>query len=172
MALEQPSLDQKIAYFDRLKALQDDADDFDALEEQDRLLRARFFPTRTMPPRPQAYEGKAARKNKSPRKQIEKIERPGLSKETTIKATPQNLMRNRLTSLLDQDGTIIPDSARLKKSVTSLERSETIDSPSTGPKKRKRDSINLRPEQEQIFKGLLFYYIPNNDIAPLEKTAH
>ncbi|KAK9439085.1 DNA-directed DNA polymerase X [Metarhizium brunneum] len=170
MALEQPSLDQKIAYFDRLKALQDDADDFDEVEEQDRLVRARFFHTRTIPPRPQVYEGIAARKNKSPRKQIEKIERPGLSKETTIKATPQNLVRNRLTSLLDQDGTIIPDSARLKKnSVTSLERSETIDSPSTGPKKRKRDSINLRPEREQIFKGLSFYYIPNNDIAPLRR---
>ncbi|EFY90965.1 hypothetical protein J3458_003192 [Metarhizium acridum] len=170
MALEQPSLDKKIAYFDRLKAFQEAADDFDAVEAQDRLVRARFFHTRTILPRPQVNEGSAAGNNKSPRKQLGKVERPELSKETTIKATPQNFIRNRLTSLLDQDGTIIPDSAGLKKdSGTSLARSETIDSPSMALKKRKRDSINLRPEQEQIFKGLLFYYIPNNDIAPVRR---
>ncbi|ROT36943.1 hypothetical protein SODALDRAFT_314645 [Sodiomyces alkalinus F11] len=41
---------------------------------------------------------------------------------------------------------------------------------STNPKKRKRDAaIKLVPENQQIFKGFSFYFIPNDDIAPARR---
>lgn len=39
-------------------------------------------------------------------------------------------------------------------------------------RKRKRDSVpslKMAPESEQIFRGLSFYYIPDNDVAPIRK---
>ncbi|KAJ6120079.1 DNA polymerase family X [Penicillium sp. IBT 18751x] len=33
-------------------------------------------------------------------------------------------------------------------------------------KKRKTDNLKLLPENQQIFKGLSFYFLPNDDIAP------
>ncbi|KHN99935.1 DNA-directed DNA polymerase X [Metarhizium album ARSEF 1941] len=176
MASEQPSLDKKLAYFDRLQAWHGHgvADDtFDALEEQDRLVRARFFRARSVPPASttQAHEDSAAPEANSPRRRVDKIERRGPSKGTTIKATPQSRMRNRLASLLDQDGTtVIPDSTRVERDVAaSLGRGRTLDSPLAASRKRTRGSIKLRPEREQIFRGLLFYYVPNNDVAPVRR---
>lgn len=40
----------------------------------------------------------------------------------------------------------------------------------TSTRKRKRDAaIKLVPEDQQIFKGLAFYFIPNDDIAPARR---
>ncbi|TDZ10294.1 DNA polymerase lambda [Colletotrichum sidae] len=40
----------------------------------------------------------------------------------------------------------------------------------TAMKKRKRDPpLKMMPEEKQVFRGLRFFYIPNNDISPLRK---
>ncbi|TWU74581.1 hypothetical protein ED733_006547 [Metarhizium rileyi] len=169
MASEQPSLHEKIAYFAQLTALEDDTDGFDALEEQDRLLRARFFHTRSMLPRPQVCEGTTVRENKRLRNQMKTSERRHISEET-IRATPQNSRCSRIVDLLGKGDSIIPDSTRPRwDNVSLLKRPEMTDSPSMGSKKRRQDSLKLRPEQEQLFKDLSFYYIPNNDIAPVRR---
>lgn len=36
--------------------------------------------------------------------------------------------------------------------------------------KRKSSAIEMKPESEQFFKDKIFYYIPDNDVAPLRKT--
>ncbi|RKU40395.1 hypothetical protein DL546_002837 [Coniochaeta pulveracea] len=49
-----------------------------------------------------------------------------------------------------------------------VEQSPSI---SSDMRKRKRNTgpLNMVPEAEQIFRGLTFYYVPDNDIAPLRK---
>ncbi|KAI5466338.1 hypothetical protein BGZ63DRAFT_375979 [Mariannaea sp. PMI_226] len=47
---------------------------------------------------------------------------------------------------------------------------EHSQSPSMTQKKRKRaSSLKLRPDSEQIFRGLAFFYVPDNDIAPARR---
>lgn len=174
MTLEQPSLSEKIDYFNRLKSFEDNGEDaFDVREEQDRLQLARFFHTR-ISPAPQVHQKAADTDNQPAAKHLEDLTRSTVSKPITIKATPQNLTRTRLKNLLDQDqdDTVVPDSNRplTGRNTPLLRRLGSTDSPSNlMSKKRKRDSIQLRPEGEQILKGLSFYYIPDNDIAPARR---
>ncbi|KAH7257049.1 hypothetical protein BKA59DRAFT_469206 [Fusarium tricinctum] len=111
-----------------------------------------------------------------------------------IKATPMTAagQKSRLGTLLNQrsagvilvDDTPIPDSTR--QAQRRLPRSGSTPlfpsgrnpgsvagdspSPSLAMKKRKREaSIKLRPESKQIFKGLTFYYVPDDDIAPARR---
>ncbi|PGH14170.1 hypothetical protein AJ80_06039 [Polytolypa hystricis UAMH7299] len=37
------------------------------------------------------------------------------------------------------------------------------------PKRRRTDSILMRPPAQQIFKGLTFFFIPNDDVAPARR---
>lgn len=38
-----------------------------------------------------------------------------------------------------------------------------------GRKKRRTQSVQVIPESDQIFKGLTFFFIPNNDISPARR---
>ncbi|CAH0049845.1 unnamed protein product [Clonostachys solani] len=62
----------------------------------------------------------------------------------------------------------IPPMKRLRNT-----RGATAPAPSTrGPaaaKRRKTGPAKVRPEHEQIFRGLEFFYIPDNDIAPTRR---
>ncbi|KAF7562193.1 hypothetical protein G7046_g1951 [Stylonectria norvegica] len=111
-----------------------------------------------------------------------------------IKQTPIATLgrRGRLTALMNNDtadvilvdDTPIPDSNQPLPRV--LKRSDSTPvpfpkrlrgfsgedsaSPSMFTKKRKREPVlKLRPEEEQIFKGLSFFYVPDNDIAPARR---
>ncbi|KAI1068183.1 hypothetical protein LB507_004636 [Fusarium sp. FIESC RH6] len=111
-----------------------------------------------------------------------------------IKGTPMTAMgqKSRLGTLLNQrsdgailvDDTPIPDSTRQTQrlfprsgSTPMFASGRTLGqvvgespSPSLAMKKRKRESsIKLRPESEQIFKDLTFYYVPDDDIAPARR---
>lgn len=111
-----------------------------------------------------------------------------------IKGTPMTSMgqKTRLCTLMNQrsagailvDDTPIPDSTRqtqrtvLRSGSTPLFLSgrslgQTVGdspSPSLAMKKRKRDStIKLKPDSEQIFKGLTFHYVPDDDVAPARR---
>ncbi|KAF5252051.1 hypothetical protein FANTH_2884 [Fusarium anthophilum] len=111
-----------------------------------------------------------------------------------IKGTPMTAIgqKTRLGTLMNQrsagailvDDTPIPDSTR--QTQKTLHRSgstplfpsgrnigQTVGdspSPSLAMKKRKRESIvKLKPESEQIFKGLTFHYVPDDDVAPARR---
>ena len=114
-----------------------------------------------------------------------------------IKATPASVMArrgSRLGAMLGTapsessplaDGTVIPCSTRpalraLRRSESTplpagkrlLGRPSTADTPSRagGSKRRKRDTSPVkRPDEEQIFKDLAFFYVPDNDIAPARR---
>ncbi|KAI1859766.1 hypothetical protein JX265_010215 [Neoarthrinium moseri] len=92
--------------------------------------------------------------------------------------------QTRLSSLLQaassMDDTSIPDSTkrhsaqpvrrdsntRLRKRTRSSPPAE--DSPSTSMAKRKRSlTLKMAPEGQQCFKGLSFFFIPNDDVNPV-----
>ncbi|RSL75542.1 hypothetical protein CEP51_010768 [Fusarium floridanum] len=120
------------------------------------------------------------------------IEPTGSSK--VIKGTPMTVtgQKSRLDTLLNQqsagailvDDTPIPESTRqvqkslLRGSSTPLFPSRRHlgqakdDSPSASisMRKRKREPLlKLRPESEQIFKDLTFFYVPDDDVAPARR---
>ncbi|KAH6898688.1 hypothetical protein B0T10DRAFT_473429 [Thelonectria olida] len=112
-----------------------------------------------------------------------------------IKGTPMaNFARKgRLRSLMNApsadvilvDDTPIPESTRpaqrslvrttstpalISRRSTIGRAGEDSPSPSMALKKRKREtSFKLRPENKQIFQGLAFFYVPDNDIAPARR---
>ncbi|PKS06391.1 hypothetical protein jhhlp_007139 [Lomentospora prolificans] len=114
---------------------------------------------------------------------------------TTIKATPasEHLRRRApetidlTTSFVEETPIPVPESVAPAAKICGLQRSETTPLPrkrafpSLGQenspsiplemKKRKRtDQIRLVPEAQRIFSGLKFFYIPDNDIAPVRRA--
>ncbi|KAH7171058.1 hypothetical protein EDB81DRAFT_777537 [Dactylonectria macrodidyma] len=111
-----------------------------------------------------------------------------------IKGTPIATLgqKGKVGALLDAqsadvilvDDTPIPDSTRtarrrilrgdstpifLSKSSLGNTR-EDSPSPSIAMKKRKREpAVKLRPEEQQLFRDLSFFYVPDNDIAPARR---
>lgn len=109
-----------------------------------------------------------------------------------------HLRRGRVTSLLNSDGrtndeNVIPDSNRPASKVLQRSNSTPLpqlkrinsksarldDSPSAaimaGAQKRQKrkhnsgDHLKLRPDEQQVFRGLAFFYVPDNDIAPVRR---
>ncbi|KAG6016878.1 hypothetical protein E4U41_004332 [Claviceps citrina] len=167
MAPAEPCLRDKLAHFDLMKRLaedsegSDDGDGVAAGERLDRQHRMRFFSKdaktttpvirATQPfhvrPRPGAYEGP-----------------DGAGDETVVPET-RRVDKTRQRQL----ATPLP----LPKHVDRNDASMPMDgSPSLGAnkgKKRKRESVHLRPEGEHVFKALRFYYVPNDDVAPVRR---
>ncbi|KAK0667182.1 hypothetical protein QBC41DRAFT_279432 [Cercophora samala] len=209
---DQP-LEEKVAFFDQLEALDkldEEEDQIDAQEEQHRArCRAFFHPTTatapTPKPTPKLVKEKQPPTNtlSSPRSDLQlrrtasvptpiaPTPAPGGSTEI-IKATPDastidsTISRNRRRLIADTSisfvaETPIPDSARprvpttLRRSITmpvsaSASAAEQSPSATTALRKRKRStSGKVIPESAQIFRGLSFFYIPNDDIAPARK---
>ncbi|KAK0729111.1 hypothetical protein B0T21DRAFT_385225 [Apiosordaria backusii] len=207
---ENQLLEEKIAFFDRLDALDklnDEDDQIDAKEQQHRdKCRAFFRPAVSLAPTPKTAKEKQPLINtlSSPRPHLQlrrtasvptptaPTPAPGGSAEI-IKATPdarntvdstvsrarRRLITDSATSFIAE--TPIPDIAQsrvpttLRRSMTlpatiSASRAEQSPSASTALKKRKRSSSRkVIPEAAQIFRGLSFFYIPNDDIAPARK---
>ncbi|KAF0645681.1 hypothetical protein FPSE5266_06415 [Fusarium pseudograminearum] len=113
---------------------------------------------------------------------------------TIIKGTPMTAMgqKSRPGTLLNQHGdgailvddTPIPDTARPMQRILPRSGSSPLlaclrslgqavvesPSPSLTTKKRKRESLpKFRPESEQILKGITFFYVPDDDIAPVRR---
>ncbi|QPG99571.1 hypothetical protein C2857_002112 [Epichloe festucae Fl1] len=197
MALTQPSLRDKLAHFDSMKRSSeesgdsDDGDGFAAAEQLDRQRRMSFFLNSQSAPVGSTVL--AAEDVANDRRHHHHPVRREEARTTTtpiIKATQQQQQqqqhtRTRVHELLDSTGdeTVIPETARVSKTQQRkvrtplplprhLDSAMTMDSPSLKAikgKKRKRESLNIRPEREQMFKDLQFYYIPNDDIAPARR---
>lgn len=107
-----------------------------------------------------------------------------------IKATPNSaflhpgrlgaLMNAKSPEIIIVDDTPIPETARAlprtfaRSNTTPMLPSKRLlgmtdeesPSPSVVMKRRKREpSVKLRPEEERVFQGLSFFYVPDNDIA-------
>ncbi|RDA83027.1 hypothetical protein CP532_6880 [Ophiocordyceps camponoti-leonardi (nom. inval.)] len=149
---------EKAAFFDLLKSLEADDDELDMREELDRRRRAAFFATKR-----------------------DLSVRTG-GEQTMVVATTDG----------GPDETVIPDSVvpavkRMRRSDSTplllpAKRPFSNQSPSleVGMRKRRRGGASsssstaaaapkMRRTEEQIFRGLAFFYVPNNDIAPARR---
>lgn len=176
--------------FKRLNAPADDDDDLDPEELRQREQSRSFFEPRSKKkPAISRDAGKDAPRRGTP-KRVSSAPNPVYESTSRTKNTPANILSegSKVNALLNDKAqetneTIVPDSTRAQPK--TLQRSETTplpalkrllsnptESPSRaiGPKRRKRGSDPVeRPEGEQIFKDLFFYYIPDDDIAPARR---
>ncbi|KAK3900718.1 hypothetical protein C8A05DRAFT_17002 [Staphylotrichum tortipilum] len=214
--MQSPTLEEKIAFFDQLEALDhvDDDDDHNAYvdeKEQNHRDQCRaFFRSLKKPkhgPAPTSVTAAVSASSVFAPTPAATARDSGV-----IKATPAPLntrdpttrgvagIAPRLTgaaSFIEE--TPMPETARpppaaLRPSTTlplprptspstsatpaaataaSSSPAEPSPSTATAMRKRKRQSLTKSaptvPESAQIFRGLAFYYIPNNDIAPARK---
>ncbi|KAH8905379.1 hypothetical protein BR93DRAFT_881188 [Coniochaeta sp. PMI_546] len=186
------TLADKLAFFERLEALDDEEseDDYGNNEreieyrEKTRAFFSHFnLKGKSVPP-PVSSPGSHV--NETPARET--------PQHKVIKATP--LLRKAVTAAQGTvksrtgqeagasfvEDTPIPNTAKVTKE-PALQRGSTYPGPSSSRveqspsasstmRKRKRSSsssLKMVPESEQIFRGLSFYYIPDNDIAPIRK---
>ncbi len=200
--MRSPTLEEKIAFFNQLDALDNVSEEDDLVDEKEQAHRDQcraFFRSRT--------KAKSVKKS-APQTALETA--PETAASTTaamptavanipaadtpgpgvVQATPtarhpplrrtargsRLLASTNTTSFVEE--TPVPETARpvpsaLRRSTTLPlpTSSSTVESPTAGAlKKRKRQATTKSvPEAAQIFRGLSFYYIPNNDIAPARK---
>ncbi|RFU35963.1 hypothetical protein B7463_g303, partial [Scytalidium lignicola] len=100
------------------------------------------------------------------------VERPRcsgfLTKDTANTSNHGSILPMNKTSLSSSE--IIPEQPKERRALSDAKmkatsRKSVEKTSSLGKRKRKESSINLVPEDQQIFRGLIFYYIPPNDIA-------
>ncbi|KAK4111875.1 hypothetical protein N656DRAFT_710866 [Canariomyces notabilis] len=177
--MRSPSLAEKIAFFEVLDSLdQESSEEQDVDEEEHRAKCRAFF---------NARKNSVSTRKKAP-SQLQRTASAPTPYTTTpdsgvVEATPSTrdlaarkalLFKGDTTSFVEE--TPVPDTARpshpmLRRSATHPSSSvDQSPSASSAMRKRKRQSSAMSvPEAEQIFRGLSFYYIPNNDIAPARK---
>ncbi|KAH8675619.1 hypothetical protein BX600DRAFT_453097 [Xylariales sp. PMI_506] len=198
----EPSLDEKIAFFERLKSLQRDCDGDEDLgaDEEEHRARCRGFARSLRKPRlPQSRSNLQAVRSSpgaphrriasdpitsaGPRSDVEVIvieDTPRVKKGERSKSKVPALPR---AASLAEDVTIIPSSiARAstqsgRKVTFPPSRRSSRSSPpaedsfaASMPGKRKRPSkLKMVPVEQQCFRDLSFFYIPNEDVDPVRE---
>lgn len=90
-----------------------------------------------------------------------------------IQSTPGSSVVKSASKEVSCVDRLVPDTARnnrgrpkeMKRSLPSC----NSEGPEERVKKRRAESFKLVPESQQIFKGLTFFFIPNNDVAPARR---
>ncbi|KAF5688486.1 DNA polymerase IV [Fusarium denticulatum] len=177
----------------------DDELDTDQQKERMRSRRFFAVKARPRPPPKESVvldlTNSEAQKSRVTPRRVTSLPTPAPADRTkVIKGTPMTSLgqKTRLGTLMNQrsagailvDDTPIPDSTRqtqrtvLRSGSTPLFPSgrslgQTVGdspSPSLAMKKRKRENtIKLKPDSEQIFKGFTFHYVPDDDVAPARR---
>ncbi|KAI0176327.1 hypothetical protein GGR52DRAFT_540468 [Hypoxylon sp. FL1284] len=200
-------LEEKIAFFERLKPYRydDQEDDMDA-EEQLHRQRSRAFHSVTRaassiaPPATtaaaiqlpahttaaSASPTAAPSQFHAPRRTVsDPVPRSSDLEIEIIAVTPRN--GNPIAGTLEPPSSassggdaVIPETVAVNKQSTQPTKhpllrtrnssSQSNPSPSTKMGKRKKEApLKLAPEAQQIFRGLSFYYLPNDDINPARR---
>ncbi|KAI1780032.1 hypothetical protein F4818DRAFT_401510 [Hypoxylon cercidicola] len=183
-----PRLEDKAAFFQRLKTFHyEDEDELDAKEEHYRRRSRAFhsltraassitsYTTRATTILPPGHTPRRTASSPIPGRSDSEIE--------IIAVTPKNC--NSIAGVLSNttvgDEIIVPETtpAARKQPLyptkhpllrTRNSSPQSDSSPSTRMGKRKKEApLKLAAEAQQIFRGLSFYYIPNDDINPVRK---
>ncbi|KAL2270168.1 hypothetical protein VTJ83DRAFT_2352 [Remersonia thermophila] len=182
-----PTLKEKMAIFDQLEALDRMSDGDDVVDEKEQRHRETcraFFSA-------QQKKTPGKRRTTSMPTPLAASHNPGVVVEATPKTFHPTAKRPsaRAGTGSPASGSVaetpIPDTAQPKRRPSGLRRSATAPVPAlsssssaldqspsanSATRKRKRQpTAKTLPESAQIFRGLAFYYIPNNDIAPARK---
>ncbi|TPX06999.1 uncharacterized protein E0L32_011067 [Thyridium curvatum] len=190
--MSSPPLHDKIAFFQQLDALQNvDDDEEEELEHSTKEMEYRsqsraFFAgvrskSRTSPSQQQPLAERVPESAPLPQQRNAIIKSTPVAREKT---PSMPVPGSTFDSPLVIEDTPVADSDKvsnhprrstthpLPATLSKLVRTTSMDSSSSVPteRKRKRKSIDKSiPESEQILKGLSFYYIPNDDVAPTRK---
>ncbi|RYP56506.1 hypothetical protein DL771_011825 [Monosporascus sp. 5C6A] len=187
--MEERELADKIAYFRRLSAIQAEENGDDAYDEEEKAHRERCKTFHNATSTSSRAKFRALSVTGSPKPGTASQPLPlsdgsqGSDDLEIIKVTPRN-PSSRLGAAgmadktLNFDEEIIPESAHpdpkpahsflhplLRPRMTRQTPGLTLDNlPSTSTAKHKKQArLKLLPENQQIFRGLRFYYIPNDD---------
>ncbi|KAI1736924.1 hypothetical protein F4680DRAFT_243926 [Xylaria scruposa] len=138
-----PPLRDKQAFFAQLDACRDLDDESDVLSTEEQLLRQRSRVFSIAAVASVSLPSSIKQKLRPRRIASDPIPRPSRQEFGTVVITPTH---NQPTS--------------------SIELFPSI----TMPKRKRDPPLKMAPESKQIFKGLRFYYIPDNDISLARKT--
>ncbi|RYP54976.1 hypothetical protein DL768_000292 [Monosporascus sp. mg162] len=187
--MEERELADKIAYFKRLSTIQAEENGDDAYDNEEKAHRERcktFYNATSTSSRAKSRTPSDTGLQKADTAS-QPLPRPDGSQGSDdleiIRVTPRN-PSSRLGAVgiadktPDVDEEIVPETAHpdpkpahsslhplLRPRMTRQTSGLTLDnSPSTSTAKRKKQArLKLLPENQQIFRGLRFYYIPNDD---------
>ncbi|KAI3329297.1 hypothetical protein HD806DRAFT_482455 [Xylariaceae sp. AK1471] len=180
-----PLLKEKQAFFEQIDACRTYDEEADALHIEEQALRQKcraFFAAASVPPRLTKPKSHLRRTASAP---VLELANDGLE---IIAVTPRD-SRPEVTESSPVNGPTVDDSIipeteqqpnkrptrRRTHPSTRVLRSQSVfgqvePSPSISMAKRKRPKpLQMAPESEQIFKGLYFFYIPNDDINPARR---
>ncbi|KAI1143477.1 hypothetical protein F5Y05DRAFT_154267 [Hypoxylon sp. FL0543] len=187
-----PQLQEKVAFFECLrKSSYGDGDDVLDADEEAHRQRSRAFHSAALPTSAgvsRASQTTACQFLGATLRRIASDPVPGTSdlEVETVSVTQRNTKpkagRPRLPKAASVgDDTTVPETAAattkqpLRRSTRQSLRArhsspQSDSSPSVRMGKRKKEApLKLVPEAQQIFKGLSFYYIPNDDINPARR---
>ncbi|KAI0022598.1 hypothetical protein F4780DRAFT_733609 [Xylariomycetidae sp. FL0641] len=185
-----PSLEEKIASFRQLEDLRhDDDNEKDELNKEEQIHRQRCRAFRhTASATRSVHPSKGTKTPSHQPQQTHSEPVPGRDSNDVeiIAVTPNLAGRTTRTSRTNavapsQESTTIPDTMRQREKRPShraafppptANDSESADlsSPTVSMSKRKRSQpLKMAPDAQQIFKGLSFFYIPNDDVHPARK---
>jgi DNA polymerase IV len=192
----EPTLKDKLSFFKQIESLRHEDDDDEAIDVEEELHREKSraftsasrkepglksqstFPGITRPSGPLFSRRTASEPIPAPQSTTEVI-----VVEDNLQPTKTRVRNpSGLRAVANADDTAIPDSTKRAGTQPSRRiahpqlrknlRSSTLveNSPSVAMGRRKRSSrLNMAPEAQQCFKGLSFFYIPNDDIAQVRK---
>jgi DNA polymerase IV len=174
------TLKEKIAFFDELEALDRASDDDNIVNDKERrhreVCRAFFSSREKKPPGNQRHTTPMAGPlAPAPNPGTRAEANPGVvNPASKMTAGTDASAPPKPAEAAPVPGTILSRPSSLRRSATlPTTPSSTLEQPaSSGPgtRKRKRQlATKTIPESAKVFRGLAFYYIPNNDIAPARK---
>ncbi|EQL29034.1 hypothetical protein RJZ56_004632 [Blastomyces dermatitidis] len=111
---------------------------------------------------------KQARKRNSPDRTLSRT--PGSEKSTTLPDC-HNLKRQKVPDAQEIASTMRSDKPASARSALPKRR-PTLDGVGGNiptSKRRRESTVRVRPEHQQIFKEMVFFFIPNDDIAPARR---
>ncbi|KAI2629695.1 hypothetical protein GGR54DRAFT_275181 [Hypoxylon sp. NC1633] len=188
----EPHLEEKVAFFECLKACRfENKDDVLDADEENHRQKCRAFtsvasatPTTashatssTVPQRLETAPAGTASKT-IPRSSEQEVEIIAVIPRSSSSDNSAVGTRGLSASASVDAETIIPETVTKqphRPTTRSLLRArhssrQSDPSPSTKMGKRKKEAqVKMVPEAQQIFKGLLFHYIPDNDIDPARR---
>ncbi|KAI0392395.1 hypothetical protein F5Y17DRAFT_436543 [Xylariaceae sp. FL0594] len=185
--MQQPSLKEKRVFFKDLEACRDRDEEADALPAEEKSLRQECRAFFSSVARPSFIPGRSSSSRgmiKKPEPQLRRTTSAPVYKMTNddvqvIAVTPAVAANRRRGSRKADDApslsdTVIPETLphpKRRPSVTRVLRSQSnIESSPSAPRKRKEaPPLRMAAESEQIFKGLKFFYIPNDDVNPARR---
>ncbi|TGJ84826.1 hypothetical protein E0Z10_g3906 [Xylaria hypoxylon] len=195
-----PSLKEKVAFFQQIDACKNCDDESDTLSIEEQTLRreckAFFAAASTASTASAASAAISVSPLPFPRTKLpasrprrtasDPISNPSKNELEIIAATPRDNRPEATTTSspvhdTSVNNSIIPETERQPNKRLARRRthpttrvlrsqSDLAPSPSISMAKRKRTKpLEMAPESEQVFKGLRFFYIPNDDINPARR---